>query len=138
MSGCYTVFRATGKIRTTTWSRGCGVLFMGCEPAYSHLWPTLLEGHLSTRNTYSHPWEKLEHVLGLMSLCVLLSCFRRSFPIPQATRTSFTVSREVSISALAAMTYARGGPLSGTSAEAHLRRLNLSTSRPFQVIIGVL
>jgi len=38
------------------------------------------------------------------------------------------MSREVAVSALSAMTYARGGPLGGTSSEAHLRRLNLSTS----------
>eukprot|EP00325_Prymnesiales_sp_UTEX-LB-985_P029312 CAMPEP_0174739570 /NCGR_PEP_ID=MMETSP1094-20130205/71851_1 /TAXON_ID=156173 /ORGANISM="Chrysochromulina brevifilum, Strain UTEX LB 985" /LENGTH=67 /DNA_ID=CAMNT_0015943149 /DNA_START=35 /DNA_END=238 /DNA_ORIENTATION=+ len=38
------------------------------------------------------------------------------------------MSREVAVSALSAMTYARAGPLGSASSEARLCRLNLSTS----------
>eukprot|EP00966_Prymnesium_polylepis_P044533 1032254-Prymnesium_polylepis.1 len=38
------------------------------------------------------------------------------------------MSREVRVSALSPITYARGGPLGGTSSEARLCRLNLTNS----------
>ena len=56
---------------------------------------------------------------GLMSSCVLFSCFRRSIYLIY----QLTLSREVSVSALSAMAYPRGGPLGGGSAEARLRTL---------------